>query len=174
MMLFQHTAARRRLARIITISSSEVRFQHTAARRRLVRLVSIIVVGLLFQHTAARRRLEPNSHSHQPKPQFQHTAARRRLGVFRASRSNLRSFNTQPPEGGWIKPCLILIKKRGFNTQPPEGGWHLPDGLDLSADNVSTHSRPKAAGKINTPSSSNTRFQHTAARRRLGSGCASG
>ena len=33
------------------------------------------------------------------------------------------SFNTQPPEGGWLlrKPPKIFI--RGFNTQPPEGGW---------------------------------------------------
>ena len=33
-----------------------------------------------------------------------------------------------------------------FNTQPPEGGW---DGIPhpFMADGVSTHSRPKAAGK---------------------------
>ena len=32
-------------------------------------------------------------------------------------------FNTQPPEGGWIKAapkCRVLAR---FNTQPPEGGW---------------------------------------------------
>ena len=33
-----------------------------------------------------------------------------------------------------------------FNTQPPEGGWEFtPKGL--FADVVSTHSRPKAAGR---------------------------
>ena len=35
----------------------------------------------------------------------------------------IRSFNTQPPEGGW--PFLLPSHKRidCFNTQPPEGGW---------------------------------------------------
>ena len=55
---------------------------------------------------------------------FQHTAARRRL--------SLKSKHWQ--------------KRLSFNTQPPEGGWrHL---LGFSDDDlVSTHSRPKAAGK---------------------------
>ncbi len=55
---FQHTAARRRLARNRADGGNAVsRFQHTAARRRLG---SRPVSGLsnpLFQHTAARRRL---------------------------------------------------------------------------------------------------------------------
>ena len=34
----------------------------------------------------------------------------------------------------------------GFNTQPPEGGWAVSD-LAKKVDKVSTHSRPKAAGK---------------------------
>ena len=55
-------------------------------------------------------------------------------------------FNTQPPEGGW--PFLPTSRKRVscFNTQPPEGGWV---GVILAAQipkQVSTHSRPKAAG----------------------------
>ena len=57
----------------------------------------------------------------------------------------------------------------GFNTQPPEGGW-LPcyPQFFLTA-NVSTHSRPKAAGmKISSvPRPCLLKFQHTAARRRL-------
>ena len=34
-----------------------------------------------------------------------------------------KSFNTQPPEGGWrcILNCCVIIFC--FNTQPPEGGW---------------------------------------------------
>ena len=32
-------------------------------------------------------------------------------------------FNTQPPEGGWIRTDYKLSKLWGFNTQPPEGGW---------------------------------------------------
>ena len=75
---------------------------------------------------------------------FQHTAARRRLPLQR---------------------CLSCFQ-RSFNTQPPEGGWESI-GLMPSDTGVSTHSRPKAAGKYSAPYISNKRFQHTAARRRL-------
>ncbi len=33
----------------------------------------------------------------------------------------------------------------GFNTQPPEGGWPTA-GVIVGLNDVSTHSRPKAAG----------------------------
>ena len=33
------------------------------------------------------------------------------------------SFNTQPPEGGWLCWRHFWLRRRGFNTQPPEGGW---------------------------------------------------
>ena len=55
------------------------------------------------------------------------------------------SFNTQPPEGGWVNGAKIGRIHIGFNTQPPEGGWTIyMDGTDNGW--VSTHSRPKAAG----------------------------
>ncbi len=77
------------------------------------------------------------------------------------------SFNTQPPEGGWIrhnqsqfqltvsthsrlKAAGRLPEDKGyrlisFNTQPPEGGWRaFKDNVYYS--DVSTHSRLKAAG----------------------------
>ena len=57
---------------------------------------------------------------------FQHTAARRRLGK-RAKNAILTHF------------C--------FNTQPPEGGWFCEEGLYQTDCEVSTHSRPKAAGR---------------------------
>ena len=105
-----------------------------------------------------------------------------------------------------------ILKQRGFNSQPPEGGWGFNDSqivdtllFQLTAarrrletsrvvamilDNVSTHSRPKAAGGFNVgclaniPVSTHSRpkaagwalvlilgfigwFQLTAARRRL-------
>ena len=34
-------------------------------------------------------------------------------------------FNSQPPEGGWIKRVVIDLKDVGFNSQPPEGGWSI-------------------------------------------------
>ena len=78
----------------------------------------------------------------------------------------------------------------GFNTQPPEGGWYALEGVANAELKVSTHSRPKAAGKqfrfttnklicFNTQPPEggwtkvvaqrplNLMFQHTAARRRL-------
>ena len=60
--------------------------------------------------------------------------------------SEIRSFNTQPPEGGWRRLRRIGSRHRRFNTQPPEGGWE------------SSYSSTNLAVK----------FQHAAARRRLG------
>ena len=77
-------------------------------------------------------------------------------------------FNTQPPEGGWTYLESIIDGSLGFNTQPPEGGWSVLYDYYSSAKNVSTHSRPKAAGlcaEIRT--ATKWEFQHTAARRRL-------
>ena len=55
------------------------------------------------------------------------------------------SFNTQPPEGGWTCRTVMFTDSLSFNTQPPEGGWK----------------------GISRPYSPTTKFQHTAARRRL-------
>ena len=55
----------------------------------------------------------------------------------------------------------------GFNTQPPEGGWYIAKHIDSRLP-VSTHSRPKAAGRLPRTISCTALFQHTAARRRLG------
>ena len=77
-----------------------------------------------FQHTAARRRLERKAEACFEYAEFQHTAARRRLGCPRR-RPRMRA---------------------GFNTQPPEDGWEI-HGETLKAVEVSTHSRPKTAGK---------------------------
>ena len=54
---------------------------------------------------------------------FQHTAARRRLVAQNRNLSISDSFNTQPPEGGWLISLLQQLKEQRFNTQPPEGGW---------------------------------------------------
>ena len=122
-------------------------------------------------------------------------------------------FNTQPPEGGWHCGSFTGSGRRCFNTQPPEGGWILfikiatnrtqfqhtaarrrlaaYPNMDDTALQVSTHSRPKAAGRrrlffrwwdigFNTQppeggwfsaavgTTREASFQHTAARRRLG------
>ena len=53
-----------------------------------------------------------------------------------------------------------------FNTQPPEGGWVAKGWLQKMRE-VSTHSRPKAAGFAHVFCNRIKQFQHTAARRRL-------
>ena len=55
-----------------------------------------------------------------------------------------------------------------FNTQPPEGGC-CATAADRDPLDVSTHSRPKAAATHGWANSRKCTFQHTAARRRLGS-----
>ena len=78
---------------------------------------------------------------------FQHTAARRRLGQPSAEENAFTE---------------------GFNTQPPEGGWHNRVAGIAYAWQVSTHSRPKAAGWAHERAAEMVgMFQHTAARRRL-------
>ena len=98
----------------------------------------------MFQHTAARRRLVETTDVVDLNHRFQHTAARRRLGTATGGRTSTRGFNTQPPEGGWV-----MLKEQ-----------------NLSND-VSTHSRPKAAGQEKEKQEKEKKFQHTAARRRL-------
>ena len=80
---------------------------------------------VLFQHTAARRRLGLIFTIVGGRGKFQHTAARRRLAKNPQTITNHMRFNTQPPEGGWksLKARIIQLI-------------------------VSTHSRPKAAGKF--------------------------
>ena len=122
-------------------------FQHTAARRRLVVNRGKIGLSVLFQHTAARRRL---AHYHIHKTP---------LGV---------SFNTQPPEGGWLLIVLLVYLWNWFQHTAARRrlGHTIQDmhvwlkfqhtaarrrlGLIFQAAfcvwKVSTHSRPKAAG----------------------------
>ena len=99
--------------------------------------------AVLFQYTAARRRLLSTNSDAPISAPFQYTAARRRLCRAVASAVTFRSFNTQPPEGGWFPfsvsffISVVSIHSRPkaaanfvssailnfcFNTQPPEGG----------------------------------------------------
>ena len=187
--MFQHTAARRRLACGVSFIFSFLWFQHTAARRRLAKLIARDQIGKLFQHTAARRRLampQPttptapvvSTHS-RPKAagtpkaatstlkSFQHTAARRRLDFADTMQIWAgRGFNTQPPEGGWS-----YLARRHFaslvstHSRPKAAG--AAKASPKAGRGVSTHSRPKAAGQYVALAPRRFGFQHTAARRRL-------
>ena len=146
---FQHTAARRRLASCKTQRAAQKKFQHTAARRRLAEKLTVIGANAMV-----------STHS---RPKAAGTKARRHT-------TTANCFNTQPPEGGWERHVYQLFSQNGrFNTQPPEGGWasccatkarckkfqHTAARRRLADDHadpsrherVSTHSRPKAAGK---------------------------
>ena len=122
--------------------------------------------------------------------QFQHTAARRRLELRQRYAAQFGgSFNTQPPEGGWVAEPRISALSRAFqhtaarrrlaplpqacflnfwvstHSRPKAAGvGGFPSGLFVL---VSTHSRPKAAGAWPESYKLSCRFQHTAARRRL-------
>ena len=165
---FQLTAARRRLGlgwwRLIR--SNE--FQLTAARRRLGRLYSEMQYVHKFQLTAARRRLGSSSRAVFFLLQFQLTAARRRLG--------------QSPSRSFVPVWFQLTAARRRLAHSARPFW--------SRRNVSTHSRPEAAGPVDgiygfvfssfnsqppgggwtqpaTANPSFRKFQLTAARRRL-------
>ena len=144
---FQHTAARRRLGIPLFSLKTPAGFQHTAARRRLGTAASKQPHLRWFQHTAARRRLGTSPKSCGATLWFQHTAARRRL-VWAASQigdhENV-STHSRPKAAGGINPAHDRAVK-SFNTQPPEGGWLYRSVSPMLS-----------AG-----------FQHTAARRRLG------
>ena len=188
--LFQHTAARRRLGTKRVWWLRTRWFQHTAARRRLGSGHIGTGQKKMFQHTAARRRLASKSdkwrrvvlvstHS-RPKAAgltrrsaklicwFQHTAARRRLGNVNTNVIYLQRFNTQPPEGGWGRRCVLLGQQCAVSTHSRPKAAGLSHGQYHAVVSVSTHSRPKAAGRLRCKSVCVNLFQHTAARRRLG------
>ena len=79
----------------------------------------------------------------------------------------MASFNTQPPEGGWVLKNWARLLLLRFNTQPPEGGWM--DTVQAIAPGLmfqhTAARRRLAARRIGLVMK--TKFQHTAARRRL-------
>ena len=78
-----------------------------------------------------------------------------------------RSFNTQPPEGGWRKCRLRKIRKDSFNTQPPEGGWLIKRSTKFVSVCFNTQP-PEGGWVVFAPDIADWfMFQHAAARRRL-------
>ena len=127
--------------------ATERAFQHTAARRRLLIPPTMIGATSRFQHTAARRRLLGALRLISSYDEFQHTAARRRLlgqSIYSDYKLNV-STHSRP------KAAASANKLVAYANAP-----------------VSTHSRPKAAAKVMVRAVIDTsKFQHTAARRRL-------
>ncbi len=99
---------------MIVVMASLKAFQLTAARRRLAQLNHALFVPDMFQLTAARRRLDPPSKTNSSENPFQLTAARRRLGSALRKSVYHRSFNSQPPEGGWQVADNIFKARKEF------------------------------------------------------------
>ena len=57
-------------------------------------------------------------------------------------------FNTQPPEGGWIQQLEVAVKDADVSTHSRPKAAGEPEGWVGAFGEVSTHSRPKAAGLI--------------------------
>ena len=101
--VFQHTAARRRLAGRAAPTEKRYWFQHTAARRRLVwECWRFWIDRVVSTHSRPKAAGSCAVLIKKCTLMFQHTAARRRLGRPQLRQKPTRSsFNTQPPEGGW-------------------------------------------------------------------------
>ena len=80
--MFQHTAARRRLALRIMRFRKNIRFQHTAARRRLADLFADDRKPVVSTHSRPKAAGFRKGDRIYLMSKFQHTAARRRLGTF--------------------------------------------------------------------------------------------
>ena len=98
---------------------------------------------------------------------FQLTAARRRLDIAQQATYQGDSFNSQPPEGGWVRRIGRLITHRVSTHSRPKAAGETYFATH-SKIMVSTHSRPKAAGhNLLGAGCAVQMFQLTAARRRL-------
>ena len=123
----------------------------------------------MFQHTAARRRLIPlslnfeddvavSTHS-RPKA----AAAVQEMAFY----VTLVSTHSRPKAADIANYADKFKTKVSTHSRPKAAGLSSLVGTDLI--DVSTHSRPKAAGHDNKAYRFQPSFQHTAARRRLGS-----
>ena len=189
--LFQLTAARRRLGRADGVSLHAPPYFNSQPREGgWLHLMAVCWRKQRFQLTAARRRLAPRP---TPAPPHHDFNSQPREGGWLAAMSFFSCppphFNSQPREGGWRGKNPAHQPAEYFNSQPREGGWldnfintpmrgaisthsrakaaGLSYALLGGAADISTHSRAKAAGTARKNRKKTTRFQLTAARRRL-------
>ena len=143
---FQHTAARRRLGWCESGDSLCLRVSTHSRPKAAGAIITICRASSGFQHTAARRRLGQFWGGAFPICEFQHTAARRRLASA--------TFATW--QGSRFQHTAARRRLVSRHRREP------------ALTNVSTHSRPKAAGCQGVLRFVfQILFQHTAARRRL-------
>ena len=106
--VFQHTAARRRLASQMFVLMTNDCFNTQPPEGGWFDIRFLFHRFIVFQHTAARRRLVKRPDGKRHGTGFQHTAARRRLVLSTRYNTFIDCFNTQPPEGGWLVRLLLM------------------------------------------------------------------
>ena len=123
----------------------DILFQHTAARRRLpTNLILTQAAGLVSTHSRAEAAATRHCNKTDKSP-FQHTAARRRLQAINGGRTAIAGFNTQPPEGGCQQGVLHLNQRLQFQHTAARRRLRRIYAQPTRGRDVSTHSRPKAA-----------------------------
>ena len=107
---FQLAAARRRLDYIKNREKKMIKFQLAAARRRLVIFHASSTAPPGFQLAAARRRLV-NMEARQKGAEAVSTRSRPKAAgsMTKLPRAYSMSFNSQPPEGGWLKVPVLTF-----------------------------------------------------------------
>ena len=101
-------------------------FQHAAARRRLVRVMSGIHRLSMFQHAAARRRLALLDKGGAISAHVSTRSRPKAAGFLKALYRCYKCVSTRSrPKAAGVYSRQPFRYKKSFNTQPPEGGWRL-------------------------------------------------
>ena len=134
--------------------------------------VEIVTTGKtqkLFQHTAARRRLDVTSFVMWHILRVS-THSRPKAAGFHAPRqtSYSRVSTHSRPKAAGCKAYRLTFARFGFNTQPPEGGWNRDGEMGSVVCGWFQHTAARRRlGSVCRQAYRNWTFQHTAARRRL-------
>ena len=121
---FQHTAARRRLGKLVDLLETQEPVSTHSRPKAAGSEMSVLTNTFLFQHTAARRRLGTQVLS--PLTAFAVSTHSRPKAAGRVGQicygTQIVSTHSRPKAAG---PVFIgsAWEYHGFNTQPPEGGW---------------------------------------------------
>ena len=166
---FQHTAARRRLGKEQRAAGNPRRFNTQPPEGGWPAKSSSDGMTHLFQHTAARRRLEGRI-SQLERLDLVSTHSRPKaagsVSVIACGSFADVSTHSRPKAAGYRCRC-VSHGFGGFNTQPPEGGWIK---LVFQFPTVTMFQHTAARRRLeNFEAWARKRgmFQHTAARRRL-------
>ena len=144
--VFQHTAARRRLQAkgyAITWNWQVSTHSRTKAAAATTQLISAALSVSTHSRTKAAAGFIAHVH------RTWHVSTHSRTKAAAKSACNAATCST------------------GFNTQPHEGGCTIAENTSENQYRVSTHSRTKAAARTLFNNAQFRTFQHTAARRRL-------